>query len=207
MVLKDIFLFKDLPDEILKIIEGFTTTVKLKKGNILFYEGDESSSLIVLVKGIIKLYKTSSSSKEIVLKYFHENELIGEVANFENIPYPATAEAYGEATLLKIDFAKLKEVIFTNPELSFKIQLSLIKKIKNLENIVSTHLVLDSKQRVAKYIYDNEDSFFSTKNVLIAEILNITPETLSRVLRKFKNEGIIDSENKKIDKLRLEEFF
>lgn len=207
MKLNEVFLFKDLPEDIIKTIENFTTTLKLSKGNIVFYEGDDSNHLIILRKGIVKLYKTSSNNKEIILKYFHDNELIGEVANFEEIPYPATAEAYGEVVILKIDFKKLKEVIFTNPELSFKIQLSLIKKIKNLENIVSNHLVLDSKERVAKYICEHEETFFSTKNILIAEILNITPETLSRILRTFKNEGCIDAENKTINKSKLERFF
>jgi len=205
--LKEIFLFKDLPDSTIRMIESFTTTSDLSKGNILFYEGDESKNLILLTKGIIKLYKTASNNKEIILKYFHDSELIGEVANFEHIPYPATAQAYSDVTVYKIDFEKLKEVIFSNPELSFKIQLSLIKKIKNLENIVSTHLVLDSKERVAKYIYEHESEFFTTKNILIAEILNITPETLSRILRSFKDEGLIDMDTKTIDKVQLESYF
>jgi CRP/FNR family transcriptional regulator len=205
--LKEIFLFKDLPDSTIRMIESFTTTSELSKGNILFYEGDESKYLHLLNKGIIKLYKTASNNKEIILKYFHDNELIGEVANFEQIPYPATAQAYSNVTVIKIDFEKLKEVILSNPELSFKIQLSLIKKIKNLENIVSTHLVLDSKERVAKYIYEHEADFFITKNILIAEILNITPETLSRILRSFKNEGLVSMETKTIDKVKLESYF
>jgi len=205
--LKEIFLFKDLPDSTIRMIESFTTTSELSKGNILFYEGDESKYLHLLNKGIIKLYKTASNNKEIILKYFHDSELIGEVANFEQIPYPATAQAYSDVTVIKIDFEKLKEVILSNPELSFKIQLSLIKKIKNLENIVSTHLVLDSKERVAKYIYEHEADFFTTKNILIAEILNITPETLSRILRAFKNEGLVNMEEKSIDKVKLESYF
>ena len=205
--LKEIFLFKDLPDSTIRMIESFTTTTELSKGNIVFYEGDESKYLHLLNKGIIKLYKTASNNKEIILKYFHDNELIGEVANFEDIPYPATAQAYSDVTVIKIDFEKLKEVILSNPELSFKIQLSLIKKIKNLENIVSTHLVLDSKERVAKYIHEHEGDFFTTKNILIAEILNITPETLSRILRSFKNEGLVNMEEKTIDKDKLESYF
>ena len=82
-----------------------------------------------------------------------------------------------------------------------------MKKIKNLENIISTHLVLDSTERVAKYIYDHEIDFFKTKNIMIAEVLNITPETLSRVLRTFKDQDIISMENKSIDKIKLESYF
>ena len=61
-----------------------------------------------------------------------------------------------------------------------RIQSSLITKIKNLQNIIFMNLILDTKQKVAKYIVDNKQDFFTTKNVLIAQTLNMTPETLSR---------------------------
>lgn len=200
-------LFKNIDEETVKKIENFTSEHKISKDNIVFYEGDEPKYLYLLVKGVIKLYKTSSSHKEIVLKYFHENELIGEVANFEDMPYPATAKAYSDVEILKIDFEKLKEIIFSNPNMAFNIQTSLIKKIKNLENIISTNLVLDSKERVAKYIYNHADDFFETKNIEIAEVLGVSPETLSRILKFFKDHDIINIKNRYIDRDELVKFF
>lgn len=205
--LQNIVLFQNIDEDTVKKIESFTTEHKIPKDNIVFYEGDDPKYLYLLVKGVIKLYKTTSSHKEIVLKYFHENELIGEVANFEGMAYPATAKAYSDVVILKIDFEKLKEIIFSNPSLAFNIQTSLIKKIKNLENIISTNLVLDSKERVAKYIYSHSGDFFETKNIEIAEILGVSPETLSRILKFFKDEGIINVKTKFIDKEALIEYF
>lgn len=205
--LKDVFLFKDLCDDTLSQIEEITTPMSLSKDNILFYEGDESKYLYVLTKGIVKLYKTASNDKEIVMKYFHKQELIAEVANFDNIPYPATAQCFVDSEILRIDFEKLKSLIYSDPELSFVIQTSLIKKIRNLEKLVSLHVVLDSKERIAKYLCDHTEDFFNTKNIIVAEILNISPETLSRILRVFKNEGLVDSKAKKINREKLETFF
>jgi len=153
------------------------------------------------------LYKTSSHSRKIILKYFHPEELIGEVANFEAMPYPATAQAFTDVEFLKIDFEKLKEIIYSNPELSFKIQTSLIKKIKNLEHIISSDLVLDAKERVAKYICENQKDFFNQKNIEIAEILNITPETLSRILKSFKQADLVNIKEKTIDTDSLSNYF
>ncbi|MAD42184.1 MAG: Crp/Fnr family transcriptional regulator [Arcobacter sp.] len=205
--LKDVFLFQELCDETLTQIEEFSTLLKLSKDNIIFYEGDESKYLYILTKGIVKLYKTASNDKEIIMKYFHSNELIAEVANFEEIPYPATAQCFIESEVLRIDFAKLKEIIYDDPKLSFMIQTSLIKKIRNLEKLVSLHVVLDSKERIAKYLCDHTEDFFNTKNIMVAEILNISPETLSRMLRVFKNDGLIDSKEKTVDKEKLQLFF
>jgi CRP-like cAMP-binding protein len=205
--LRDIYLFKDLSDETLDQIEKFTTIMELSKDNILFYEGDDSKYLFLLTKGIVKLYKTSSNDKEIVMKYFHSNEFIAEVANFENIPYPATAQAFTDTEVLKIDFESLKDIIYSDAKLSFLIQTSLIRKIRNLENLVSLHIVLDSKERIAKYLYEHTEDFFNTKNIIIAEILNISPETLSRMLRVFKNDGLINNKNKTVDKEKLRMLF
>ncbi len=153
--LKKIFLFDDLDDETVDKISSFSSLVKVPKNGILFYEGDFSNSLYILKKGIVKLYKSTSNAKEVVLKYFSDNELIAEVANFEEINYPATALAFTDIEVIKIDFALLKEIIFEKPELSYKIMTSLIKKIKNLENVISNQIVLDSNERVAKYIYEH----------------------------------------------------
>ena len=205
--LKEIYLFKDLCDNTLDRIGEFTTFLKLSKDNVLFYEGDEPKYLFLLKKGIVKLYKTSSNDKEILLKYFHSNELIAEVANFEQIPYPATAQSFTDTEVLRIDFGSLKDIIYSDQNLSFLIQTSLIKKIRNLENIVSLHVVLDSKERIAKYLCDHSEEFFNTKNIIVAEILNISPETLSRLLRVFKNDGLIDNKKKTVDKERLSALF
>ena len=207
MQLQNIVLFNDLDKETIQKIEEFTIYCEISKGNLLFYEGDSSKYLYLLTSGIIKLYKTSSQHKEIILKYFHANELIGEVANFEQMPYPATAKAFTDVKLLKIDFDKLRDIILSNSKLAFKIQTSLIKKIKNLENIISSNLVLDSKERIAKYIYNNPEDFFTTKNIVIAEILGVSPETLSRYLKSFKDDGILDMKLKKVNQDKLVAYF
>jgi len=60
---------------------------------------------------------------------------------------------------------------------------------------------------VAKYIYNHCDDFFETKNIEIAEILGVSPETLSRILKFFKDNGIINIKKKYIDKDALVEYF
>lgn len=207
MELKDIFLFEDMDEETLKKIKSISQVLKLNKGNILFYEGDEPKYLYILLSGTLKLYKVTSNDKELVLKYFHENELIAEFANFEDISYPATSEAMISSEVLKINFEEFKEIMMKNVNISLKIQASLVKKIKNLENIISTHLILDTKQKVAKYIVENKMDFFKTKNILIAQLLNMTPETLSRTLKVFKDTNLISISEKTINEEILKTYY
>ena len=198
--LKKIDMFKKVDELTLDKLCDITTSVKYDENSIIFYEGDSSKYLHCLVSGVVKLYKTTSHDKEIILKYFRANELIAEVASFENIPYPATALSYTSTELIKIDFEKFKKIMYHNPELSFAIQVSLIKKIKTLEVVISRNIVLDAKERVIEFIYDNTDDFFTMKNIEIAKILNLTPETLSRILKSLKDEGYVNMKEKTINR-------
>ena len=202
-ILKKVFLFENLPEDTLKSIEKNCVIVSLKKDNIIFYEGDESRYLYLVLEGRVKLYKTLANNNELVLKYFKEDESIAEVAVFDGFDYPATAEASSDVKLLKIDFHYLKELFLKNPNILMQINRSLIKKIKNLESILSRYLVLDAKSRVVEYILDNTDEFFTLKQHEVASFLNISPETLSRIIKPFKADGIIDMKNKKVNIERL----
>ena len=205
--LQNVYLLKDVCDETLKEIAKYTSYVKIPKDNILFYEGEDSKCLYLLIKGIVKFYKTSSNNKEIIIKYYHSNEFIAEVSNLEHLPYPATGKSFTDIEVLKIDFGNLKHLLYSDANLALVIQTSLIKKIRNLENIIHSDVVLTSNERIAKYICDNTKEFFNTKRIIIAEILNITPETLSRRLKLFENDGLINYQKKSIDKEKLKTLF
>ncbi len=205
--LRNVYLLKDVCDETLKEIAKYTSYLKLSKDNILFYEGEDSKCLYLLIKGIVKFYKTSSNNKEIIIKYYHSNEFIAEVSNLEHLPYPATGKSFTDIEVLKIDFGNLKHLLYSDANLALVIQTSLIKKIRNLENLILFNVVLTADERIAKYICDNTKEFFNTKRIIIAEILNITPETLSRRLKIFENTGLINYQNKSIDKEKLKTLF
>ncbi len=201
--LKKVFLFESLCDDILISIEKNCEIVSFKKDNIIFYEGDTSRYLYLVLEGNVKLYKVLANNNELILKYFKKDESIAEVAVFDGFDYPATAETMCEVRLLKIDFHNLEELFLKNSHILLQINKSLIKKIKNLESILSRYLVLDAKARVIEYILENPDNFFTLKQHEVASLLNIKPETLSRMIKPFKEDGIIDMKNKNINIKRL----
>jgi len=205
-VLKNIDLFKDIDENILNKISKISKINSYNKNNIIFYEGDKSNYLHILIQGTIKLYKSSLNGKELVLKYFKDGEVIAELANYSNIPFPATAMAFTNIKLLKINFHEVKNIIYSNPKISYAIHLSLISKIKNLESVISNNLILDAKQKIIKYIYENSNDFFDTKNTTIAQILNTSPETVSRVLKELKEANILDVKKKYINKELLKNY-
>ena len=87
---------------------------------------------------------------------------------------------------------------------------SLTKKMKFLDTVIQQNLLLSSQAKIANFIYENEDVFVAQKQHQIASMLFITPETLSRNLKKFKEYGILENNKNKftiIDREKLKEFF
>jgi CRP/FNR family transcriptional regulator len=194
--IRNISCFSKLTDAQLEKLKKISVIKKYKAKEILFYEGDEPTYLYVLLQGTLKVYKTNHKGQQIFLHQFYPGGLVAELANFENIPYPATAEFMSDSEVLRIDYQALEKDFFKNPEISFEIIKSLIAKHKILIDVIQKEVILTADAKVAKFILENEDLFKKLKNTQVASILNLTPETLSRTLSKFKSSGIIDLDEK-----------
>ncbi|MCK9256898.1 MAG: Crp/Fnr family transcriptional regulator [Sulfurospirillaceae bacterium] len=190
-ILNEVSLFSKLDKEELKLLKNISTSKKYSKGEILFYEGDRSKNLHLLVEGILKLYKTNFKGQQIFLHQFYPQSFVAELTNFEDIPFPASAEFITDGVVLKIDFEKFKTLIHGNPNLSLKIIRSLSEKLKIMSEVIHNEVILNSEAKVAKMIVELPELFGDIKNTKIAQLLNITPETLSRTLSKFKQLKIV----------------
>ena len=207
--IRNVSCFSKLSDEQLEKLKKISVIKKYKAKEILFYEGDAPIYLYVLLQGTLKVYKTNHKGQQIFLHQFYPGGLVAELANFENIPYPATAEFMSDSEVLRIDYKALEKDFFKNPEISFEIIKSLIAKHKILIDVIQKEVILTADAKVAKFILENGDLFKTLKNTQVASILNLTPETLSRTLSKFKSSGLIELDDKHhirvLDSQKLEE--
>ena len=128
--------------------------------------------------------------------------MIGEFANFSNLPYPGTAQFQENSEILIIDFECFKtNFLLVYPEIGHAIIKCLIKKQKALMEIIHNEVALSAEQKIIKFLLENETIFQKLKNFQIASILNTAPETLSRLLSKLKKNNFIlidDKRNLKI---------
>ncbi|MDA3947484.1 MAG: Crp/Fnr family transcriptional regulator [Helicobacteraceae bacterium] len=189
---RECYLFENLNDEDCKELESISKKVTYKKDNILFYEKEDSPSLILLVEGVVKVYKTDLKNNEVIIRRFRATSLVAEMATFENIPFPASASFETDGTVILIDFKRFEERFMSNPVLSGAIIKSLSRKIKKLEEVIDLNIVLDTTARLAKYLYENKAILDELKNYQIAADLHMTPETLSRTLKKFSILGLLE---------------
>lgn len=174
-------------DELIKI----SSIKQFQEGHTLFFEEDKPYYLYFLLKGVIKEYKYDTFGKSTVVQHYFTPTIIGETANFEHVAYNTTAECINECIVLTITYEDFETKFLKNPDISLKLILQLAKKIKTTMNY---NMPKDSIAKLAEFIYENEELFNTMKKYKIAEMLNISPETLSRLLKKLHKEQIFERE-------------
>jgi len=190
----DFAFFSFLKEEELKRLKEISIKKYFNKEEILFYRGEEPKYLHLLLKGIAKLYTYDSKDNEVVIHNLIAPSLIAEIVNYENLKFPANCSFETNAEVLLIDYEKFKNEFLLKPEISMFFIKSLTRKIKALESFINYNISSNSLEKIAKFLYDNESILINLKQVKIAQILNITPETFSRKLAKLKKEKIIQND-------------
>ena len=188
--LKEIPLFSGLSDEHLNELQQLLHVRHYTKDSIVFYEGDESDYLHILLDGTVRLYKTTPKGTQIHMHNFVAPEIIALFAAFETVPFPATCEFLTEGSVGLLPLKKIYDFLH-NVDFALSLITALSRRMKLLADLLHKETVYSSEAKIADLIYTNASVFEHLKNNEIASILNITPETLSRILSKLKKEEII----------------
>lgn len=204
--LQDIPMFSALGETYIKELQNAIYTKHYKKDSIVFYEGDRSAYLHILLKGSVKLYKTSPKGTQIQINRFTAPSLIAEFACFEQEIFPASCEFVSDGSVGLLHFDKLYEYL-NQPQFSLELIKSLTGKVMMLSALVHKETILSAEAKVADLMIKKLSVFKRLKNNEISSILNLTPETFSRILTKLKKEGIISVEDNHLSVLNKDALF
>lgn len=135
-------------------------TRRLKKGELLFSEGEGSKAMYLLRSGMIRVFKKKGDSP-IELDTIRSGQIIGELAFLDGNPRSASAEAMSECELMEISGTAFQEIITKLPDW-LKILLKTVvlrlrtasTRIRQLE-ATSTALTYNDRdgKRTAQYIF------------------------------------------------------
>ena len=188
--IKEIPLFSELTEEQVKSVYAQMQVRQYSKDSIVFYEGDEGEFLYVLLEGTVKLFKTTPKGTTIHMHNFDAPEMVALFPTLERIPFPATCEFLTDGTMGLLPLDKLYGCL-NNTDLALSLISSLLKRMKILAELLHKETIYSSEAKIADFLINNASIFKRLKNNEIASILNMTPETLSRILTKLKKEKVI----------------
>lgn len=175
-----------------------STHRKLKKGELLYHEGDESEKLYVISRGKVKVTKFSKDGREQILRILKENDFTGELSLFSSHVARSNAEAIETTDVCVIESGRIRELMEKRSGIAMKILTELSRRLEKTETLVETLGLMDVDEKVAKSLLSMADDrgvvdLGVTKKDLAAHI-QMSPETLSRRLANFEDLGVIRQE-------------
>lgn len=166
-------------------------------GEVLFYEGDECTGLFVLGQGSVKIFKASSTGREVMLSVESAPSSVAEVPLFDGGPFPATVSAIDETVAYIISKQDFRQVCRQNPEVPLKVLAIVGRRLRGLVGIVESVTFGSVRQRLARTLLEFGEQAGSNKfpfpvtHQELALRLGTVREVVSRNLSRFQAEGLI----------------
>lgn len=118
-------LFEDISKTQLKQLAPAISEISLKKGAILFNEGDDTAGIYMIRSGKVEISKVTADGWKQTLAVFTPEHFFGELSIMENRRHEATAAAIEDSKLMLLSKADFERLEKENIELAMNI----IKKI------------------------------------------------------------------------------
>ncbi len=180
---------------------------KLEAGQLLFTEGDACTGFFVVLEGQIHLYKTSLKiGGEATLNVVRAGFSFADAAMFSGGIFPASAEALEATLLAHFPKAPFLGLLREDPDLSLKVMEGLSAWHHRLTFQVQQLSGNDGCGRLRRWIQDSakttpEKAFrLKVPKKILAAQLGMAPETLSRLLKQLREQGVIEVTG---DRIRL----
>lgn len=184
------------------------------EGEHIFREGDPFTAIAAVRSGTVKTYVTDHEGREHVQGFFLPGEVIGLNAISQS-RYPSNAIALDSVMLCRFSFPNIAALATRMPGLQqqlFKLlsqdigKAALLSGNFSADERMAAFLITLSRRYAARGFSPNRFLLTMTRTD-IANYLRLASETVSRVFRRFQDEGMIHVERREIelkDRKRLE---
>ncbi|HEY5974860.1 MAG TPA: Crp/Fnr family transcriptional regulator [Geobacteraceae bacterium] len=214
-ILKKSLLFSGLEGEDLAEVAAIAHRRSFNRGESLFAEGDSATGFYLLASGGMKLCKVSPDGREKVLHFVHPGETFAEAAFFGDGRYPAEARAMETGEALFFPRESFMGLLERNPRFSLNLIVSLSLLLRRFARQIEELSFAEVPTRLAAYLLelmDRKSTTYQGKTYLdldmkkgeLASRLGTVSETLSRALKKFRDEGVIEVDGSRVVILDLD---
>ena len=178
-----------------------------REGETIFVQGDVARSVLIVLSGYVKLSRMTPSGNEAVVTIMGRNRSFAEAMVLRGEPYPVSAEAISDCTLLQIDGVRLRQFLLENQEFAIRMLASTFVHLQGLVDQIERLKAHTGVQRVAQFLADLTDLETGPCEVilpynkrLIAGHLGMQPESLSRAFARLREHGVrVDANKAEID--------
>ncbi|HIW35324.1 MAG TPA: Crp/Fnr family transcriptional regulator [Candidatus Paenibacillus intestinavium] len=205
--LTDIKIFADIPRDEIQYIIPLLKERHFKKNHIFMFENDESEEVYLIRSGMVKIYRIYEG-KEIVLSITMAGDILGEVEALSNdIHRISSIEALENVSAWLMNKQDFLHIVDKYPSVLRNAYKILVARTRILNRMIRYLTFYDVRGKVSNLIMDLYYNFgvpfdnvykieLKISQTLIANMLGVTRESISKTLGEFQSEGLIDIRDK-----------
>lgn len=175
---------------------------QFRKNQIVFFEGGEANHLFGLNSGLVKTVKSLENGRERITRLLFPGDLFGLEALNEST-YPQTAVVLQDSEICSVPCGQFFAFLRANPDISHDMIRFLLSEIAQIRTQMTTMSYKDARARLAMFVLSllspeqkSSPQFCSLtiplKSHEIGEILELSPETVSRTWNFLQQQGLIE---------------
>ena len=186
-------------DAVLDVLEEGAQFVRFGSGASVFERGSMPTGLFFVHAGAVRLMSLCPEGRPKVVEIFEPGSMFGEIGVFTGQCYRTWTQAIGASVLIHVPRARMLEAVAMDNALSNRMLTAVCARIQRLVDAISSTASGTASLRVASYLLEQLERSPRTDACIvlpapkkaIASLLNLTPETLSRVLRSMVEDGVL----------------
>lgn len=190
------------------LLEFGAHSLFLKKGEILFEEGDTAKHFYQIISGEIKMNNFNDEGKEFIQSIFTKGNCFGEPPLFIDKPYPANAVAIVDSEILAIAKEAFFKLLYSNPEAHLSMTENLAQRLYFKSVMASEISSQEPEHRILKLIDYFKESISKLKSTekykvdltrqQIADLTGLRVETVIRSIKSLEKKGLLIIEDRKV---------
>jgi CRP/FNR family transcriptional regulator len=208
-------MFNPLTNDEMEYLHQNRYEAHFKAGEIIFKQGSPLSHIVSFSKGLAKLYTEAENQRDVIIAIIQPGNIIGGSCLYLDRRHQFSFAALIDSLVCFIEIKAFQELLKKNHLFADSYLHDISKKHSQLMNRFQNVTIKQSHGRLAEMLLhfsndvfknDNFDIILSRQEV--ADYTGMSKEGTIRILKEFKNDGLVDFQNQNfqiLDKKRLQE--
>ena len=192
-------LFSDLPEDALQEVAGFCRVRRFTDRQLIHARGDIPDGMFSIISGSVRATTSSDEGKEALLAIMEPGAWFGESSLFDGMPRAYHAHAQNDCELLFVPRSDIERLLDQRPQIYRNVVRLLCQRIRLSLVLLETNALLPLEGRLASRLLIlaqiEEHSISHELHVTqedLSQMLGITRQSISRVLKLWETQGIIE---------------
>lgn len=185
----------------------FKSSKIIKKGEVIFEEGERVNGIYCVKSGICKISKMSDNGKDQIIHLVKQGDLLGERSLISNEAANLKATAVNDMEVCFVPKEEILKDLEENHNFTLAMLKNMANSLKSADNVIVDMAQKSVQQRLALTLVYLDENFkknedgslnVSLSREDIASLIGTATESAIRLLSKFKKDKLINLKGKKI---------